>query len=313
MIDEKVAHSVLRSIDVAPTGMAVWQRPPDADIDADADADVADAGDLRLLYINRAGAEPSGRLPQDLIGSSMRSALPELVSSELADALMRTLQDGTERETTIMVPSGGGPLRTFRNVVHRVDSATVVATFIDNTREQRLEREYRVERRTGLATRALFDEVLAELVEAHDTTGAPIGLLFIDLDKFKRVNDQFSHVCGDELITHIAQRLRTIEPQPRLIARWGGDEFAILTEWDEPENLRLAEQILDSFAQQFLWQGNSIEVRSSIGAVTVRGTGFPGRRVLLEVDQAMYEAKDAGGNRIASQVLGERELVQSKA
>lgn len=294
MRDESVALSVLRSIDVAPTGMAVWRRSSDA----------SDPGELRLLYINRAGAEPSGRLPEDLIGSSMRTALPELVSSDLADVLMRTMRDGVERESTIVVPSGGGPLRTFRNVVHRVDESTVVATFIDNTREQRLEREYRVERRTGLATRALFDEVLADLLAAHDADGVPMGLLFIDLDKFKRVNDEFGHVCGDELITHIAQRLRALEPQPRLIARWGGDEFAILTQWDEQENGRLARQILDSFAPPFLWQGHSITVRSSIGVVTVRGSGFLGRQVLLDVDQAMYEAKREGGDQIVDRVLG---------
>jgi diguanylate cyclase (GGDEF)-like protein len=233
----------------------------------------------------------------------MREALPDVLSSDLAEALMRTLQDNIEREVTVFAPSGDGQVRAFRNVVHRVDESTVVATFVENTREQRLEREFRVERRTGLATRAHFDEVFAELIAEHDRGGEPFGVLFVDLDKFKRINDEFSHVCGDEMITSIAHRLSGMAPIPHLIARWGGDEFVVLTRWGGSENRVFAEKILDTFAEPFTWQGQEIVIRSSIGAITVQGVGYEGRQVLLDVDHAMYEAKRQGGNRVIARIL----------
>ncbi len=172
----------------------------------------------------------------------------------------------------------------------------MLATFEEITHEVFLEREHQVERRTNLATLSYFDDVFKKVMLQHDGDSDPVGMLFIDMDKFKLINDTYGHICGDEILAESARRLRMLEPQPLLIARWGGDEFAIITRWDSQRNREFANLILKAFEKPIIWGKEIVQVNLSIGVATsAPGEALNARKFLIAVDHAMYQAKELGG------------------
>jgi diguanylate cyclase (GGDEF)-like protein len=270
----------------APFGFAVWQGDPDA----------AQTTELTLKFINEAGAVASPKEPADLINRPMSQALPEVVGTPLETGIREILQRGGESQVLVRTAQPGEEVRTFKNKIARIADDLVLATFDEITEQVLLEREFKVERRTNLATRAYFDDVFEELVRDHQKVGGSVGLLFIDLDKFKLINDTFGHICGDEILSEVARRLRMLDPQPRLIARWGGDEFAILTRWGAEQNRELAETVLNAFKEPVVWGKEKIQVHISVGVTTSEGVEKINPRLfMLAVDTAMYKAKHQGG------------------
>lgn len=270
----------------APFGFAVWQG----------DANQAATSDLILKFINIIGAAPSGKGPSGLINKPMPQALPEVVGTPLETSIREILQRGGQSQVLVRTVQPGESARVFKNKVVSISEGLVLATFDEITEQVLLEREFKVERRTQLATRAYFDDVFRDMVEDHHKNDGYVGMLFIDLDKFKEINDAHGHICGDEVLAEVARRLRMIEPKPGLIARWGGDEFAILTRWPAEKNKHLAEAILQAFVAPVLWGTEVIPVRLSIGiATSERGVPVNPREFIVAVDQAMYLAKRKGG------------------
>lgn len=270
----------------APFGFAIWQG----------DFEQPLTTDLVLKFINVAGAVPTGKEPAELVNKPMSNALPEVVGTALETSIREILQRGGESQVLVRTAQPGQEVRTFKNKVALVAEGLVLATFDEITEQVLLEREFKVERRTHLATRAYFDDIFEELVQEHVAEDGYVGMLFIDLDKFKWINDTYGHICGDEILSEVARRLRMIEPQPRLIARWGGDEFAILTRWGAAENRELATTILKAFEEPVQWGKEKIQVHISIGIATSNKNDvvIP-RTFMVAVDQAMYEAKRQGG------------------
>ena len=146
---------------------------------------------------------------------------------------------------------------------------------------------------TGLGNRGLLlDRLDHELVRA-DRGAEPPTVLFLDLDRFKLVNDSLGHLVGDELLIAVADRLRTASRAQDVCARLGGDEFAVLLVGaDEPE--RVAERIIEVLNRPFEISGHVVFVSVSIGIATGRDEA---ETVLRNADVAMYRAKRAGGRR----------------
>ena len=154
---------------------------------------------------------------------------------------------------------------------------------------------------TGLSNRAAFEQLL----QGHVATGAgsgreQIGVLFIDLDDFKRVNDSLGHSAGDELLVAVAGRLTSCVRSSDRVARLGGDEFAILVvdPVSEPSSaIDIAERVLEDLASPFLITGKRVSVGTSIG-ISLRlpelGTA---ESILARADVAMYTAKAQGKQR----------------
>ena len=154
---------------------------------------------------------------------------------------------------------------------------------------------------TGLANRDAFNEALAAAAQAD---GAHVGVVLLDLDGFKQVNDSFGHDSGDEVLVAVAERLRSCLRRADLgrhdVTRLGGDEFAcLLRGLDRPEDAdRVAERLLHSMRESVTVGGREFFLGASAG-VAVAATPMdrtPGE-LLREADTAMYVAKDAGGNR----------------
>ena len=148
---------------------------------------------------------------------------------------------------------------------------------------------------TGLANRALFHERLAEAVEIYRLERRPIGLLFIDLDDFKLVNDSFGHATGDIILRGVAERLRSCVSGVDVVARLGGDEFAVLLcSGMEPEET--GERIRAVFRLPFRLGDRQVTVSASIGATVTADLepDLTADALLRRVDAAMYGGKQNG-------------------
>jgi diguanylate cyclase (GGDEF)-like protein len=151
---------------------------------------------------------------------------------------------------------------------------------------------------TGLPNRALLKDRLTRAVKRATRLNGMIGLLFLDLDDFKHVNDSLGHDAGDKLLNSVAKRLRSCLRDEDTIARLGGDEFAILVEDldSTKETGQVAARLLDALRAPFALSGRQVDVHASIGiATTDETTG--GASLLRSADLAMYEAKRLGGGR----------------
>jgi diguanylate cyclase (GGDEF)-like protein len=152
---------------------------------------------------------------------------------------------------------------------------------------------------TGLANRALFHDRVQHAIAGQAREGNSIGVLFIDLDGFKAVNDSRGHASGDTLLTTIAQRLRACARPSDTVARLGGDEFAILIEYlDAPETATsLAHRVIEALSEPIEVGDGPVQVGASVGVAVRRPGGEGASEVLREADTAMYAAKVQGKGR----------------
>ena len=153
---------------------------------------------------------------------------------------------------------------------------------------------------TGLPNRRAFEQALDEAVAASRRAGDQGALCFIDLDRFKIVNDTCGHAAGDELLRRIAKLLRQRVRADDLICRVGGDEFAlILRGCSAEEALRIAEGLRETVAAyRFNWDGRRFSVGASVGLVRIDGGLDSASDVLVAADLACYAAKKGGRNRV---------------
>jgi diguanylate cyclase (GGDEF)-like protein/PAS domain S-box-containing protein len=145
----------------------------------------------------------------------------------------------------------------------------------------------------------LMDRARQALARLHRSTGV-VALLFIDLDKFKAVNDNLGHDVGDRLLLSVAERLGALMRDSDTVARLGGDEFVVLAEdiEDEGEALALGERVLDALDEPFPLGSAEVAILASVGVAVARHAGTDPEAMLREADVAMYRAKGAGGRRM---------------
>jgi diguanylate cyclase (GGDEF)-like protein len=158
---------------------------------------------------------------------------------------------------------------------------------------------------TGLPNRSrLLTELTRNLQELKRKEGA-VGVLFIDLDNFKPVNDRHGHTLGDRLLRAVGERLRKRLAPGSLLTRYGGDEFVVLIS-GLPAAEREAEEEISAEAQKFLEhfrrplfiEGSSHPISLSIGVAITRDPKTSAGELIRQADQAMYHAKQSGKNRI---------------
>ena len=166
---------------------------------------------------------------------------------------------------------------------------------------------------TGLPNRKLLDERLQQALASAKRHGGHVALLFIDLDKFKPVNDNFGHSYGDLLLKEVAQRLRGCVRASDTASRLGGDEFvALLPEVEGEEDVKVvADKILQRLTMPYPIAGHTFDISASIGAALYPKDGADGKSLTRSADLAMYEAKNSGrGNVKFARDIGSRTGVQ---
>jgi diguanylate cyclase (GGDEF)-like protein/PAS domain S-box-containing protein len=150
---------------------------------------------------------------------------------------------------------------------------------------------------TGLPNRSLFRDRLDQALARAKRSGEFIAVLLIDLDGFKQVNDSLGHDAGDQLLSEVARRFKHVVRESDTVARFGGDEFALLLECvTEREVVAFAQRLLDGVAETVAIAGREISLGASIGIVLDPGSGHS-EELVRDADVAMYAAKDAGRGR----------------
>ena len=151
---------------------------------------------------------------------------------------------------------------------------------------------------TRLANRALFEDRMRQAIPVAERGGFTVGLLRIDLDRFKTVNDLLGHRIGDELLVSVARRLRPSLRRSDTLARTGGDEFSILMmNIDSAEGAYVvAQRVLESLAEPFLVEGHELFVTASVGVSVYPADARHAEALERNADDALYRAKSEGRN-----------------
>ena len=153
---------------------------------------------------------------------------------------------------------------------------------------------------TGLPNRKLLDERLQQALAKAKRNNTHAALLFIDLDKFKPVNDNYGHVYGDLLLKEVAKRLQGCMRESDTASRLGGDEFvALLPEVEGGEDVKVvANKILHRLTESYAIAGHSFDISASIGAALYPDDGNDGKSLTKSADIAMYDAKNSGRGNV---------------
>ncbi|WP_026691831.1 bifunctional diguanylate cyclase/phosphodiesterase [Peribacillus kribbensis] len=178
-----------------------------------------------------------------------------------------------------------------------------VVTFKDITHRKQMEEEIRYhayyDSLTGLPNRVLFQDRLNQALTAASKHNEQLAVMFLDLDRFKNINDTLGHSVGDLLLQEVAIRLQRIIPDDCTVSRQGGDEFTVLIPniQDEEEVRSLANRIIEDFSHSIDLNGIEVFINTSIGVSLFPRDGNHADTLLKNADTSMYKAKESfGGN-----------------
>jgi diguanylate cyclase (GGDEF)-like protein/PAS domain S-box-containing protein len=152
---------------------------------------------------------------------------------------------------------------------------------------------------TDLPNRSYLAEVLDDMLAAATVSGPPSALLLLDIDNFKVVNDTLGHEAGDLMLRKAAERLQRVRTASDFVARYGGDEFAVLLRdyGSERDLMRIARRLLRTLGRRVIYHGQTVEMHASIGIALAPRHGADRSELMRSADLALYCAKNLGRNR----------------
>ncbi len=260
--------------------------------------------DGRFLYVNSALCSYFKLRPEQLVGKS----LPELgvKSAELIESEIR----GVVAKREFIRFEISSELESGRRVFHEylfapvindsgeVEAVTGVARDITDQklRGEAIWRQANFDGLTNIPNRHLFLDRLEHEVRHAERSGLGLALLFIDLDRFKEINDTLGHTTGDLLLQQAANRIRECTRSEDTVARLGGDEFTvILTGFQQPEDVRIiARKMVEKLAEPFQLGDEIVQISGSVGITLYPRDATAPADLVRNADKAMYAAKSAG-------------------
>ena len=217
---------------------------------------------------------------------------------------LASLKTPTTVFAQVRVIHGDGSLRHLElSGANLLDDPTIGALVLQITDvtdrvevERQLTRLAKEDELTGLANRRILTERLEHELARLETLGVgELGLLFLDLDRFKLVNDAFGHSVGDEVLRHVASRVTSCIRPTDMAGRFGGDEFGVVVGGRDAADVRaVADRILEALAEPVVVNGTPFSIGASIGVATT-ATAKRVDRLFQQADAAMYRAKASGG------------------
>jgi diguanylate cyclase (GGDEF)-like protein/PAS domain S-box-containing protein len=249
----------------------------------------------RFTYINPQGARWLMHAPEDLLGKPLLEVFPEAVGSVFHETYQRTMEQQAFAECEAFY----APLGAWFNARAYPSPEGVTVFFLDiserKRNEQRLLHAATHDALTGLTNRASCIGTLEELLQEARAAGRKLGVLFIDLDRFKEINDAFSHRVGDKALACIGRRLCEQADAARLPARISGDAFLfILPDTDERSATAFAFSVIETIGKPMRIEQAEISVGASIGIAISDNEPLSPDELINRADSAMYRAKAAG-------------------
>ena len=268
---------------------------------------VKQANDQRIVLMNTAG--------EQLLGVGMQQAIGK-TSHDLFDADRAALYDALDRkalqsdspillEEDRFIDSKGQERivqlkkTVLRNANGEADSILTLGH--DLTEQKQAEAQIahlaHYDPLTGLANRALFGREMERMLARAQRRKSHLALLCLDLDRFKMVNDSYGHLAGDQLLIEVAARLKTCVRKGDIVARMGGDEFAIIQDIDKGDDAQaLAARIVEAMKPPVILLGARIEVGVSVGIALSPDDAQDMHNLLSRADLALYRVKSEGRN-----------------
>jgi diguanylate cyclase (GGDEF)-like protein/PAS domain S-box-containing protein len=252
-------------------------------------------------YVSRSVSAMVGRAEADMLGDGFEA----FVRSEDRAPLRAAVAHGGPREIVFRLLNSSGEWRHLEAHVTDLRGDKTVRGVVLNARDitERTELEAQLTHQafhdnlTGLANRALFRDRLDQALARAERSDRPLAVLLVDLDGFKQVNDTLGHDAGDQLLQEVAERFNGVVRTSDTVARFGGDEFALLLEEIvDHEAVALAQRLLDRLAEPVAVRGREVVLGASVGIVLHTGPG-QSEELVRHADVAMYAAKDGGRGR----------------
>jgi diguanylate cyclase (GGDEF)-like protein/PAS domain S-box-containing protein len=261
----------------------------------------------RVFWYNKRWFEYTGGTPEGMHGRGWKNVQHPEHRTRVVRSFREAVKRGDGWEDTFPIRGSDGSYRWFlsRAIPIRNELGTVVRWFgtnTDITERRQMEEEVRHlaqhDSLTGLPNRRLFSEIIrVELAQARRNHGK-VAILFLDLDRFKEINDTLGHETGDELLKQTAVRLRGVIRTSDSVARIGGDEFNVLIpdmSFSEYA-VEVAQKILNEIRRPFIVNGHELSVSTSIGISVFPDDGEEIDTLMRYADIAMYYAKEHGRN-----------------
>ncbi len=284
-----------------------------------------------ILSVNPAASTmfqpPEGaevQLPHQHLFDLFADIEPQQLVDGISEEFMRSLLPMAGKEHEMMAQRADGtrfPVSVSANAIPHFGQPTRFFMFVrDITARKRAEEQlYRMARMdplTGLCNRFSFSEVLANSVKRHAREQHTLSVFFIDLDRFKNVNDSLGHDAGDELLRQVGERLVECCRDSDTVSRWAGDEFVMLLPQQNQgrSSITVAEKILEAIARPFEVNSNQVYIHCSIGIAQFPDDGVEMERLIFCADQAMYQAKADGKGkfRFFTPAMNDRTLARLK-
>ncbi|MBR9867061.1 MAG: EAL domain-containing protein [Oceanospirillales bacterium] len=261
----------------------------------------------RIQMVNESFEQITGYSEVEVLGNTPALLKSDIHTPAFYQAIYRKLEDNHAWEGEIWNRRKNGEVYPqWLTISSRFNPAGelegYVALFSDITQRKHDEaiiiHQANYDTLTGLCNRHLFEDRLKHALALSDRSQTKTALLFIDLDRFKYVNDTFGHCAGDLLLKQVAERITSCIRKSDTVARIGGDEFAVVI----PELARvsdiegIAQKILQSLVNPYQLEKNEAYISCSIGIAIYPDNGSDSERLLLNADNAMYKAKQKGRN-----------------
>ncbi len=261
-----------------------------------------------ILFFNGAFSRALGHFPKELTGLNFQTFLKQEETGRMSQAFYQVIETGRpiKNFSYELVRPDGNPIFAEISILPKRDKAGKVIGFrgvghdITDRKEAEKQIQYLAthDALTDLPNRLMFSQMLNHAIKSARRFKRQFAVLFIDLDRFKNINDTLGHEAGDLLLKEVATRLNQVLREIDLVARMGGDEFVVLIqEVQKPTHVsRVAEKILTAIIRPMVLMGQECRITASVGVCLYPKDGQDEQLLMKNADIAMYLAKEEGKN-----------------
>jgi diguanylate cyclase (GGDEF)-like protein/PAS domain S-box-containing protein len=277
-------------------------------IESSDDAIISKTLDGRVTSWNQGAERVFGYHAEEMLGKSLLLLFPsDRLEEERFIQERLLLGEKVDHFETVRLRKNGEPVHVsvtispIRDRQGNIIGASKIARDITRRKlaEERLEHLAHYDALTDMPNRLLLSDRLHRAMAACQRNKHSLAVLYMDLDGFKAINDQYGHAVGDQLLVAVSNRVKAALREVDTLARFGGDEFVVvLVDVQSPQEwLPLVDRVLKACSEPVWLEGHAVRVSASIGVTLYPQDGVDANSLIRQADRAMYQAKQAGKNR----------------